>query len=169
MRKLNLLLATTVFASWIIGGVLLRLIKDHSQDHNIHLDILYVLVAGGSLALFYLARPAWVRGARGQLRGPEIWQWLYGLTAIAAVIAVGTTIVSVKERNFCSIIDCISLNAFLRYHLPFFLADFTALSWILLKIILCSFIVIQLIKNLIGDAYDDLSTKGRRPKTRDTK
>ena len=153
MRKLNLLLATTVFASWIIGGVLLWLIKDHSQDHNIHLDILYVLVAGGSLALFYLARPAWVRGARGQLRGPEIWQWLYGLTAIAAVIAVGTTIVSVKERNFCSIIDCFSLNAFLRYHLPF----------------LCSFIVIQLIKNLIGDAYDDLSTKGRRPKTRDTK
>jgi hypothetical protein len=135
-----------VLASWL-AGTLTRTLFYHPA---LPFEAFFVVVAGYSLAMLFLALSA--SGRIGETEkstfrtGTKIL--LCGPPALAATISLGMTIVSLKHRNFCAIIDCFSLNGFLRYHLPYFLSDFTVVSWQLYGLVFVTFLLIRLIRML---------------------
>jgi hypothetical protein len=90
----------------------------------------FAVAAAYSLAILFLSLSALIRRPSNEEPTFRIGMKYLpcGPAALAAIISVGTTIISLKHRDFCNIIDCFSLNAFSRFHLPHFVSDFTAVS-----------------------------------------
>jgi len=92
--------------------------------------------------------------------------------ALAAIMSVDAVIVDLKHRNFCTIIDCFSLNGFLRFHLPEFVSDFAAISLRFYAIAFLAILLVRMIqviqKKLEGGADGRVSTERERSEKCDT-
>jgi hypothetical protein len=148
LKHLKSLLAVVTLASWLVGSILLSVADATIPLQERRFEAALVLAGGYALAILFLALSALIhrRGAEEPMSGPGMKFLLCGPPALAALIAVGATIVGLYRRHFCSIIDCFSLYGLLRFHLPYFISEFTVISWRLHEIIFIAFLIVRLIQ-----------------------
>jgi hypothetical protein len=157
MRRLKYILAMVVLAGWFAEAFV--------SDKFLH----FASATLYSLAILILALSARsTRNADPTVRFGTKYL-LCGLPAVAAIISVGAVIVDLKRRNFCTIIDCFSLNGFLRFHAPEFVSDFAAISLRFYTIVFLSIFLPRMIKKIPkGEADGRIFAKRERSEKRDT-
>jgi hypothetical protein len=139
MTRSKYLLILIVLASFIAS----RFAREFVSQPSPSLEAAFIVAASYLLAVVFLATSERWNGKSACRLGTKVL--LCGLPMLAAAIAIGATVVSLKVRDFCNIIDCLSLHGFARYHLPYFLCDFAVITWQLYEIMFLSFLFVRLI------------------------
>ncbi|QWG17137.1 hypothetical protein KMZ68_19440 [Bradyrhizobium sediminis] len=107
-----------------------------------------MLAASYVLAVLFLAPFASDRKVANEVPtfGVGMKFLLFGPLSLAAITSVGATIVNLKHRDFCRIVDCFSFYAVYRFHMPLLVSEFVAVSWKLFYIVFIAAVLVRLIQ-----------------------